>query len=308
MALTNMFAEVTKKQATKQTALVDQVLEESPVLNSMPMMEASHDLHNVYEDLISVTGGSVMDLDGVFTKADSVTGLNQTAITKIGGLLEVGMDKAGAMGGKAAYFASLMPRIAKATFASVEKSILYDNIRATAIAGSKVQDAGGVANANYSILCVKYAEGQNIGLSGKNAFAGGKMFQTANLSGGDLMDITDANNNIIPGYKSLFYMYFGLQLASLRNISGIVNVDIINDKFPTEDQLSQCVEDARAIENAALYMHPSVKRVIGSKYKLDKVRLSNTDREVNSLVDGWDGVPIIASYNFDKGTEGNVTV
>jgi hypothetical protein len=307
MSLTDAWREYAIKMAPKQAELVDQVTEEAPFLAGMPVQESSHELSNVYEEILSITEADTVDFDAALPAIDASTELKQRDLTKIGGIMHVGQDKAKLLGGPQSYFAGKMPMILRKTGNAIETSLIYNSYRAYAFAQSKLTSLGG-ASGLYSILCIKWSPGEMYGLVGKGAFDTGKVFEMEAMSGGAAYELPAAQGGIV-GYGMQMYTYLGTQLANARYIAGLVNCTLTGGALPTEAELSNMILDARANPaNSWIVMHPRMKRAIGTAYKLGKIEMRNTERDLNYLVDTIDGVPILDTYNMLDGTETAVVI
>jgi len=97
-----------------------------------------------------------------------------------------------------------------------------------------------------------------------------------------------------------------MQLNDENKMSAICNIDITNDKLPSLVQLDDMVLNARAGENSAIYMHPRVKQMLGREYKYSKINLFNESTGLTKMVDTYEGIPILTSWNFLDATETNV--
>ena len=105
--------------------------------------------------------------------------------------------------------------------------------------------------------------------------------------------------------------YFGLQLANADYVSAIVNCDIVNDKesartFPTAMMIDDLLVNAKAGQNTFIFCHPKVKSYLGSTCKLDRISVQGNG--FSTVIDAWNGVPIVTSFNFENGTEENVSL
>ena len=231
--------------------------------------------------------------------------------------MSVGEDKARRFGGAGSYFASKLPAVLKETGSATEQTILYNNLRAAAIAAStnakltgatdhKVS-AGGSANSNYSIIAVKWAPGQVNALYDPAGFGNGMLFDMEALNGGNLMKIDGAGGNQINGYAMRMKSYFGMLTANPRNVATIVNIDIANTDTPTEDEIDGILDAIRAQTGGStmLLMHPKVKTFLNG-FKATNLQTVVETRDYNRTFDAWNGIPIITSYNFLNGTEVDV--
>lgn len=307
MSIKNTFREIAIEKSPKQPLMVDQVLEEAPILGTLPMEETSNGLQHNYEEVESVTGAGLTDMDEALPEVNANTNLEKLDLSILGGIMEVGEDKARQFGGPGAYFAKKQPLILKKTGQDAEKSVLYNNIRATAITsgGDHLIDSLGVGATNYSILAVKWAAGETTGLFDPNGFGAGVMMDMAPISGG--ATYKDANGRLVYGLR--MKSYFGIMLANKKYVSSIVNIDLANDKLPTEAQMDSLVESVRGQQggNTVLYMHPKILTAL-YKYKASSLQTVNSDNELNRVFNFWNGIPMMTSYNFLQGTEPNVTV
>lgn len=316
MALKNTFREIAIANSPKQPVMVDQLLEEAPILELVPLEPASHGLWNVYEELDSVTGNGLVDMDDELPEVSSNSKLKQIDLSIIGGKHYVGEDKAKKFGGAGNYFSTKQSSIMKKTGMDAETSILYNNLRAFAItndsslSGSHVFDAGGTGSTNYSIIAVKWVAGETTGLFDPNGFGRGILMDIQAINGGELFEhstTTEEGTKNILSYGVRYKSYFGIQLANARYVSSIVNIDITNDALPSEAQLDSLITSVRGQMggNTWLYMHPKVLTAL-YKYKGASLRTTTDVLDNNRVFDAWNGIPILTSYNFKDGTEARV--
>jgi hypothetical protein len=271
MSLTDAWREKAIMACPKQAELVDQVTEEAPFLAAMPVQESSHELSNVYEEILEITEADTVDFDAALPSIDASTELKQRDLTKIGGILRVGEDKAKLLGGPSSYFAGKLPMIMRKTGNAIETSLIYNSFRAFAYAQSKLTSLGGTTGL-YSILCIKWTPGEMYGLIGKGAFNTGKVFDLETVNGGNRYELPAAQGGII-GYGMTATTILGTQLANARYIAGLVNCKITagDAAVPSEAEMSSLVLDARGNPaNTILVMHPRMKSALGTAYKLGK--------------------------------------
>lgn len=308
----NFFRDVGILFAKTQAHEIDAVTEEAPILAQIPMQEASHGIRNVYEELKEVDGAQLVNLDDELPNIGSKGTLGYQDLSVLGGIIRVGEDKAKKFGGAAAYFAKKMPSILRQTGADTERSLIYNTIRPYAKANSREQKAGGTtASTQYSIVCVKWVEGETIGLYDKDGFGNGKVFDMLPLNGGAAYEFTDTDSKVKVGYGERIKAYFALQLANARNVASIVNVELTADAttdtgykaLPTEAMMNKMIRDARGNPaNTFIYMHPSVKDALGV-YKGSALQMVPANDDYNTIIATWNGIRIVDSYNFDDGIE-----
>jgi hypothetical protein len=308
MALTNTYREDQIAKSPKQAIMVNDFLEESPILARIPVQDASHELHNVYEEIVDVDAAQLVDGDDALPVVDAVTGLKQVDLSIIGGIIRVGEDKAKKFGGAANYFASKQPMIFRKTGNELENTILYNNLRAYANTNGKLQDAGGTtADKQNSIIAVTWKPGEVTGLVSPNGFGNKEFMDVLPMNGGNVYE--DPSQAGRPIYGLRYKSYFGMQLANQRYVSGIANVDIQdanpdNWDIPSEEDIEIMLNDCRAQEGfTEIYCAPVIWRLVLSKYKAAALRTMPTDRNYDRLVNFWDNIPIFTSYNFDENAE-----
>ena len=297
--------EIATSLKNNQQTVVDAITCEATILRDLPMEESSHGLWNIYESMNGVTGGDIVELDAKLPTVGVDSELKQTDLSIIGGEMEVGEDTARKLGGPAAYFARKATPVLRKTGMSAEHRVLYNGFREFALQNNNVISAGGSAGTNYSILCVHYVPGEITGVYDAEGFGDGKTFDLSPIAGGNLYK--NADGKLVYGMR--LKTYFGLQLANADYVSAIVNCDIANDKesartFPTAMMIDDLLVNAKAGQNTFIFCHPKVKSYLGNAYKLD--RLSVQGNGFSTVIDAWNGVPIITSFNFDNGTEENI--
>jgi len=288
--------------AKKQPKMVDSITEEAPILDIIPFAEASHGLWNMYEEVESVTGAAFGDMDAALTTLNVTSELKKFDLSVMGGEMECGEDKAKMYGGKEKYFADRMGPVLKKSGMTSEVAILYDCLRQYCIDNSLLIDAAGTEDTCYTILAVRFEEGVTYGYYSPEGFKQGAMLHTLPINGGNVYK----NSSGILVYGIRLKGYFGIQIASTYTVHAIVN--IYSGKIPTEAQLDDLIANVRGTPaNTFLFMHPKCKNLING-YKEEKVFMSVRDKDLNTLYDAYQSIPIVPSYNFLNGTEEAISV
>lgn len=287
--------------AEKQDHMVDTLLEETPVARELRFEPASHGLWNAYEEVTKIDTVDDVDIDAPLPELVIDSELKKVDLQIIGGKITAGEDKLQVIG-KEEYFAKRLPRHLKAAGVTMERKIIYDNIRQFAIDKGKAIDAGGSDNKGYSIIAFREIEGENIGLYSPKGFGSGtgKLLDVKAINGGNLYE----NSKGVLVYGVRLKGYIGYQLANANGVAALVNIDPEN--IPTAEQLDELILSARAnMGRGFLAMHPRVLAML-NKYKADQLQYNVRDDEVNRTFTKWNGVKILTSYNFNDGTEKNV--
>jgi len=295
--------ELSNLYAKKQPHQVDYLTENAPLLAMFPFEKASHGLWNAYEEIKDVKGASFVEMDAPLPTVSAESELKQFSLQVMGGQIEVGEDKAKMFGGAAKYFATKMPAVLRKSGQSAESAILHDTIRAYAIAtGNVIEPADAAGDANYTILCVRFVSGETTGLYSPDGFKNGATLDAMALNSGALYKNEDGINV----YGMRLKGYFGFQIANPKTVSAIVNVK--KTKQPTADQLDELIEMARGTSGSTYIMcHPAVKSML---YKLKNAKMTTVpnDKNINNMIEMWNDIPILTSYNFANGTEVDVAI
>lgn len=295
--------ELSELYARRQPGQVDLLTEQAPILDAMNFQEASHGMWNVYEKLNEVDGAGFVDMDAVLPTMKSDGKPERVDLDVMGGKITIGEDKAQMFGGMVKYFASKMPSILRKTGQTTETRILYNNLRQFAIdtGGNNKINAGGSSNANYTMLAVRWVEGETTGLYSPEGFKNGATLDQKFINNGAMYEIDSAGRL---GYGMRLKGYFGMQLGNPQTVAGIFNIDSSNK--PTETEIDDLLDAVRADDNTFLYCHRKVLTMLNS-YKGDALRLSNGNNAIDRRIGEWNGVPIITSYNFKDATETDVS-
>jgi hypothetical protein len=310
MTIKNGIVQVAIDRQVTDGELVDNLLEDASMLATAPFKASTHDIANVYEELIDVTGAQNINMDGELTQISRSTKLKTQDLTALGGIMTVGQDKATRMGGAVPYFNNQLPDILKATGQNVDHSLIYDITRKAAIDNGNVTSIGGsAANVQNSIVVVKWSR-QNTGLFSEKMMGNGMVFGMEGLSGGQLHQVKNADGNDIPGYAMMIKTYLGFQMADTRGVSALVNIDATHK--PTTLQIDELLTEARASGgDTALYMHPRVYNAYIKQLLSDNGVNNTTMNGANSVFDSfsnWNGIGIVQDWNFDFNLEAVVTL
>lgn len=297
--------ELSVEYAKKQPHQIDFLLEETPVLANIKFEAASHPLWNMAEVKTEIKGAGFVKMNSPLPKMHTSSKLEQVDLDIMGGEIFVTQDKAVAFGGLSKYLAKQMPGILKEAGVKTEKRIIYDNYLKYAKDNEKVINAGGSAASGdtglYSIVIVRQVAGENCGLYSPEGFKQGAMLDVQPLYNGSLSH----DENGVAGYWTQVKGYFGMQLMNPKTVSAIVNIS--EDHLPSVKQINKALLDARANPaNTKIYMHPQVLSWLGDAYKKEMLRTTNADKGVNFLLNYWNEIPMVSSYNFCDGTEEQV--
>lgn len=300
--ITGTLAELNNLYAKKQPKMLENLTEETTVLNEIKFQPASHGLWNAYEEVTNFKGSAFVDMNAPLPEMGLDTELKKQDLQIMGGEIFVPEDKAQMFGSAEAYFAKRTPVLLKDAGMTTEKKIIYDNIAKYAKDNKKLVSAGGTGNKGYSMYAFRQIEGENIGLYSPNGFKAGALLDVMKINGGNLYKNADG----VLGYGIRMKGYFGMQLANPKGVAGIVNID--PEHIPTAEQIDDMLIQARANSaNTFIMCHPKVLSLL-NKYKGDILRVQTQTNEINRMFAVWNGIRFVTSYNFLDGTEKTVTI
>jgi hypothetical protein len=260
-------------------------------------------MQHSYQKVTATTGPGLVELDGALTTISAETKLETINLSVFGGVMKKGVDTVAILGGKEKAFANELMIASKSFAQELEKSVLYNSLRAYSVANGNYIKAGGSASVNRSIICVTWSEGEINGLYNPEFYGAGKVL--------DVIDLTP-NAPILNSSSALEWQYavkgnFGMQLANENLVSSIVNIDTTNASSSfLASMIDEVIVNARARgKNSMLIMHPTMASYL-STFKTTQY-YSVLDSEINRLVAFWNGVRIVESYNMLNKTETTVS-
>lgn len=294
--------ELAVKYATKQPHEVEYLTEESPILAGIKFEKASHGLWNVASKVNSVTGADFVPMNSKLPQMQVSSKLEKIDLSIMGGEMFVPEDTAQMFGGREKYFSQKIPVLLRDAGNSTERRIIYDNFRQFACDCGNVASAGATSSdaskGIYSMVVVRYIPGEVCGLYSPEGFKNGAMLDTMPINNGGLYK----NDEGVLGYGLRMKAYLGIQLLNPKAVSCIVNIG--DGKLPTKRQIDTALMQARANKaNTKIYMHPMLLAWLGETYKTEILRVSNSDNGINTMINHWNEIEIVTSYNFNNGTE-----
>jgi hypothetical protein len=297
--------EIGIKYANKQPKMVDDLTENTPVLERMKWEAASHNMWNTAEKLVDIQGAGWVNANASLPTMNVGSELVKVDLTVLGGEMEVRQDTADQFGGPAAYFAKKEPHILKRAGEDTERKLIYENWLAKAIADGNAIDAGAISGGVYSIVAMRLEEGVNNGLFDPTQFNKGLLLNKFPINGGNLYKTTESGGTVL-GYGVAMKGRFGWQNLSTRNVAAICNIQ--EGKLPTAAMVDDILSDVRAKPaDTILICHPKGKTLALAPFKESALQMGVQDKEYNRMIDFWNGVPVITTYNMYDGTETVVT-
>lgn len=298
--------ELASEFARKQPQQVDGLTEEAPILGVIPFQEASHGLWNMYEDVEDVQGAGWVDMNAPLPAVDVISNLRKVDLSILGGEIEVPEDTANMFGGREKYFSRKMPKVLRRSGMAAEQRILYDNFRAWALDHGAATDAGATTGGGYTILAVRFVEGETCGLYSPECFKQGSLLDTQPINGGDLYKATAGAYQGVLVYGLRLKSYLGMQIGNPHSVAAVVNIS--RNNVPTESMIDDMLAAVRATPGSTyLFMHERARNLL-YRYKAGALQINAGGRDLDRQITHWNGIEILTSYNFQDGTEAIVSV
>lgn len=294
--------ELTDTFPLKQPQQVENLVEEAPILNVIPFQEASHGLWNMYEDVTEVTGAGWVNMNSPLPIADMTTQLRKVDLSVLGAEVEVPEDTARMLGGRDKYFSRKMPKVLRRAGMATEQHIIYDNFRGWALDNNKAINAGATNDGTYSILAVRFSEGETCGLYSSECVKQGSLIDINNICGGNLYKAATGPYAGVLVYGLRIKAYLGMQIGNPLSVSVLVNID--EKHAPTDTMIDDLLTSVRATTNGNtyLFMHERARNIL-YKHEGKGLKLDPTSGDIEHQTAHWSGVQIVTSYNFLDGTE-----
>lgn len=303
----NLFRELADRRLTPGQQLVsNNLIEQADVLAALPMYPTNNGLKHVFRKMNSVEGAKLINLDDELSAMSVDWTADSADLSAIGGEIEVGEDEAAEFGGHQKFFAEMLPSIFQKTGMDIERSYLYNTLRKKAISWGNVIDAGGAVGGQSSVIVVKYVPGETGGIYDPKGWGTGKAFDVLAYNGGQLYKFTRGTRTI-SGYGMRVKTYLGFLMANPRNVAVIVNVDLAQttpgtyDALPTKLMMNKAIRMVRGTSgNTMMYTPPAVVDALGEVYKSSIVRLGSSETEINTMVEYWNKIRLVSTYNMDE--------
>jgi hypothetical protein len=292
--------EIANKYAKKQTQMVDDLTEEAPIVERVKWESASHNLWNMAEKVVDVDGPGFVNANAPLSAMNISSELLKTDLQVLGGYMEVPEDTADQFGDPAAYFGRKMPLLLNNAGVQTERKLYYDNWMAKAIKDDNVLNAGAATGKVYSIMVVRFKAGVNMGLFDPTGFKQGALLTRESINNGALYHLRSLPG--VLGYGVRLKGRFGWQNLSNKTVALISNIQ--ESSLPTKMQLDDAIAKVRGSEkNTMIFCHPRAKTMALAPFKESALQMGLQDKDYNRIIDYWNGVPVITSYNIDDGTE-----
>lgn len=296
---------------------VDNLTENAPIVKLMPFRQSSDQLWDVSSELRLVSSVNRVDLNAPLPEIQIADDLRQTQLNIFGAQSFVPEDTATLEGGPDKYFAKNRKSFERQTGMDMEKSYIYQAFLPYALAMNKaghgnVQNAGGSANKNYSLLIVRFDDVNFTGLFSPLAFKRDTFLEIKALNDGALYTNPDQNSKYynVNGYAIRMKTFVGVRMLSHRNIAALVNIDVTAAAPFTKMMVNKALLAARSGEagKTVILCHPMVKLYLEDIGKIQTIQTMYSERAADFTLETWNGIPIITSYNFMQGTETNISL
>lgn len=297
--------EIALEKAQKRPELVDYLTKRAPILDCLKWIPASHGLWNVEEVLNGLEGAGFVDLDASLPTMKATTKLQTTYVSAMGGVMEVGEDKAAQFGGAAQYFARREEAVLRQAGMDTEKALFTDWWRKAALKSQGTfTKCGGAGNALSTIVVCRFDRENNIGIYDPTGFNSGRLLEVTPINGGNKYFLKSKVG--VLGYGVEYKGRFGWQIVNPKYaVHALVNID--GDHLPTVTQIEDAIAsvEGSAADTVIFGYHPVLQKSFNA-LKQSYIRYGNNDSSIRTTVGDINGIPIVGSYNVSKKDESAV--
>lgn len=283
--------------ARKQPGMINSIVEDSPIINVCKWKPSTHDYWNVAEKITNIQGPGWVKSDAILPEIKVATDLARTDLYVTGGEMEVPTQHALMMGGHVKYFGDRQDSILKRAGMDLERKFVEDIWLEAAIQSGNVQDAGGSADGWY-LLAIRFDEDSNVGLYNPKQFKDGTFYEITVPHGGNEHRLYHKEHEGVWGYTIIYRAVIGWQLlVAEKTCAAIVNID--EGHKPTVEQIDMMLADVRAVPGKTyIFCSPRAKILGLNKHKRDNIQIVNSDKDMNTYIEAWNGIQIVPSYNI----------
>lgn len=290
-------SEIAVERAVKQPGMLNSLIEEAPILDKCKWIAASHGMWNVAEKMTDIVGASFSQPDAPLPTMQVGTDLVTTDLFTLGGRMEVPTQRARKFGGPEKYFSKHQDALLRKAGMDTEIALVSNNWFKAAKSVKNIRDAGATGKGWY-LLAVRFDDLANVGLFDPDQFDSGRLLRIDLPYGGQEHYLSGPGMEGVLGYTVVYRANFGWQILDpKKTCSVIVNID--ETKYPTAAMIDDMLADVRATPGSTfIFCSPHARTYGVNPHKDGHVMLSNNDRDYQTVVESWAGIPIVFSYNI----------
>ena len=309
--------------AKRQQEMVNTLVEENPILATVPVKTASHGYKHAYAQVRKATGPQEVQRDEELPEVAISFALADVTLGKIGGKMPIPKDSARQLGGYDKFVNERVPTILGIAANSNERKIYYDGFVKFAVQNGKMYNGGGTTDdAQHSMVAVHWDQASTCGLINPNAPSTHRLFETGFLNGGYETEIayTAEDGTLKKAIGKIFTieMEYGLMLGNPNYVAGIANIEFSAnvsdpdkiDGLPSPMQIGKLLSGVRGNPgNTLVYCDPTLLQALAIKYNMGKVYVNAGQNPQNVRYDirDWNGIRFVSSYNLLDGTEAKMS-
>ncbi len=298
-----------------QTAIIDSLIRESGILETMPFIKATHGIYHKYKLKQELPGGGFRSVNGSIiphTTEDVVLQEDLKILTDI-----QQEDKAiceSYPGGVEKYFADELPAFVEGLGQTAARQLVYGTdstfgdeegfkgLRQHAVKNGNTIDATGTSGNRTTILAVRWKAGSCCGLFNENAFSDGNLITVRPLNNGNpvMVVVNTATGAVKPVYQALYEAYMGLLCATSDNVAAYVSIQDATGKKPTAGNMDKLIDMVRgSVSDTFIYCNRTGRRLLW-ELKESKMQVSSADTDYNRLIERWNGIPVVLEENISS--------
>jgi hypothetical protein len=231
-----------------------------------------------------------------FIQTDDL-GLDKSVLT---GHIVADASEVGYFGGHEGYFKRKLPKVIRKAGMYFERDLFYNGFLKNALDNKNVVYSDAVEDKCYTIIAVRYNDDETTGLQLPDVGAGGipHIIPTYDNNGFSFT-AQEGKFEGIDVYGCGLEANFGVRIKGASSVAALVNNQ--KHKIPEESNIDKILTMVKACsKDTFLYMHPHVLSRLKNKYMRRRVHV---EKYGPRMLEHWDGVRIVTSFNLYDGTE-----
>lgn len=291
--------EIAIKYARKMEGIADSLTEEAPILKRVKWKPATHGMWNVAERWTDIKGAGFVEADAPLPHMGASTDLVHTDLHVLGGEMEAPTMRCMKFGGPEKYFSARQNVLLRDAGMKTERQLVLENWLRAARSAKNVKDAGGTGK-GWFILAVRFDEMLNTGLYDADQFDQGNLLRITFIEGGHEYHLSNPAWHGALGFGVAYRGAFGWQILEPKITCGaIVNID--ETHAPTVAMIDDMLADVRSQPGSTfLFCSPKGKTYGINPHKVEHVRMTSGEGNVNTMSESWNGIEIVTSHNFTE--------
>ncbi len=289
--------------AVKDTAYIDYLLNKSGILKTINVIPSSDGEFHKYKQVIAVPTGQFRNVGSGYDSASTVNDKIAQLNMKIIGAYQTEDKVICDQKGKVEYFKQERPAFMEGMGQSISKQVIYgtnstfgnvagwEGWHEIAKANGKEVDGGGASGSTTTIFVVRYGAQSGLVID-SNILNKGSLFNTDWVNGGDMTIVSG-----MPAYQVLYEGSMGILSGGATDVARYHSLQ--TGHLPTAANMDLCIDYVNGDSDGRTFIYANrTGRRFLKTLKNTKFELGAADKNYDTRIDYWDGIPIVTDENI----------